>query len=537
MQKTKFLQKFIKYKYSTFSIIILTTLFFLINWWTPTWGDDWWRSELPSNFLHIFERLANEYMTWTGRLSVLFTTYIMMLNYSANMIVFATANTIVMILAIWFMARLSIKEKSDLHFAIALLLGFALLWLLTSAFGEAVLWKTGAIAYFWSSTIALILVERFINPRPFHSKVVAILYIVIALWVGNALENLSVSLVLLFIILFIIDSKTRIFSNLIVFLSLTVGSIVLIVAPGNYVRFARQDSGESIFERFFPLLKRIWEVESSETFSLYILAFILMTLAVTGIKIKERSIFIFGLLAILTAITMVGSTGINYGERTTFVTQFFIIMIILNLIMQGLNSWSYRGKWLLPLGIISIFAVSLILHIPQYLSVHKQYQERLELMKYYKEDNLKRIYIPSMKIPTRKGLKDDIVDGAFFLRDLHGDIAGNGWRNSTFAKYHGFEFATRLNKPHLIYLPILTKQLLSKEYKTIKREENLWIGKSVSGKVIVLDTEHRYPNCRKMSVLVDGVTLKLNALYDTHIISNENKVVTSKYCFYRYEKL
>jgi hypothetical protein len=60
-----------------------------------------------------------------------------------------------------------------------------------------------------------------------------------------------------------------------------------------------------------------------------------------------------------------------------------------------------------------------------------------------------------MSIPHIKELKDDIVDRRYFLRDIHPDQDGNGWRNGTYAQYHGFTFAERIQKPDMIYEPEL----------------------------------------------------------------------------------
>jgi len=77
-----------------------------------------------------------------------------------------------------------------------------------------------------------------------------------------------------------------------------------------------------------------------------------------------------------------------------------------------------------------------------------------------------------MKIPGINGLKDDIMAGRYFLRDIHPDKKGNEWRNTSYANYFGFDFSLRVKKPYLIFLPEL---LSNSNWKIHKSKQNMMV--------------------------------------------------------------
>ncbi|WP_119393438.1 DUF6056 family protein [Salinibius halmophilus] len=504
------------------TVALITLAFFAFNIMTPLWGDDWWRAVPPSNFFDIFSRIASEYMNWTGRVSVLFATFLMLLHYPGHTLVFAIANSLVMFSVMYLTITTIAPKATDIHKAIIGLLTFILLWLLPSAFGEATLWKTGAIAYLWPAAIMLLIAKQLLYPVEL-SRIKLAFYFVLALWLGSALENLSVSAVIFTLALFIVHPVSRTKQNWWLLAALVIGTIVLLAAPGNFARFAAQDDGQSLFVRAYPLFKRIWQVETTETYSVWLISALLLALAVTGVRIKSIQPLAWLFLAVLCATTMIGSTGVNYGGRTAFVAQFFIVLTIVSLAHQALSHWQHPSKYLVIAIPSAAFALSLAVALPQYLAIHKQYQARLETMKYYKAADIERIYVPSMAIPYRRGLSDDIVDGPLFLRDVHQDMPGNEWRNSTFAQYHGFSFATRLDRPRLAFLPQLRGQ-----FTTIAETSGYWLGQAEDG---------RYAGMTPGGICqpLEHEDIRLEPRFDTHLVNSDNLVVTLNYCYYESE--
>ena len=132
-------------------------------------------------------------------------------------------------------------------------------------------------------------------------------------------------------------------------------------------------------------------------------------------------------------------------------------------------------------------------------------------MDYYHAAELKNILLPSTQVPYVQGLRDDIIDKRYFLRDIHMDIPGNGWRNGTYAKYHGFDFAVRVDKPYMIYLPEINDIKSAKiwamgaDYVIFVRQERSVI---LAKKVIYLFTPAEYCSLETNLVLTPADTTK-----------------------------
>ena len=448
-------------------LIALLLLIFALNHFTPLWGDDWWRALEADNALHMFKRIRDEYTSWTGRASVLFLTFVFLLKYPGSVLLFNIVNTLVLcalVLGIFRSAagRFPGKQHAD---AIPLLLIFFSLWFFTRAFGEAVLWKTGAIAYLWVVTAAVFLLTPFVDLLVEHqakadTRVRKWLYPLFAVFWAATLENVAVSCCC-FMLYSLLASLMRGIKIARwywhVLVAQCVGTLILVIAPGNFVRFARQDDGKPLWLRFGKLAETIWQQETTRTYLFIVIAGMLLVLALMNRRFNLQRFYLWFIVGLLFAFTMIGSTGISYGNRTAFVAEVAFVVALANLFYPLLQN--LRPLYIYPLPILvlifGLWGADCIKVFEQYLATWQQTQRREELMQSYREHDIKRILLPSMIIPYSPGLRDNIVEGRYFLRDIHLDSPGNGWRNGTFGKYHYFEFANRIKKPYLIFEPEL----------------------------------------------------------------------------------
>jgi len=463
------LQKTANFNKIGFTLLFATifALLFTLNIFTPTWGDDWWRALAYQDALDVFPRLHDEYMSWTGRLSVLFFTFLLLLKYPGSLTVFAVINSAVfcLLLLISFRAATGRRAQANLADGLTLFSIFLTTWFFTQSFGEAILWKTGAIAYLWVITFSILALIPFIDlvvdNRVKQNTPIRLIFMPIAVLVlAISLENVAVAMscFMLFslFIYWIFHSRPPLWYWLTLAGQL-VGSFILLAAPGNYIRFQRQSDGTPIFERFEKLLSVIWQHGLDETHIFYLFAVLLLLVAVTKIKVNLMRPWLWTLFAMLLAFAMAGSTGVNFQDRTAFVAEIAFIVAITALLAPLCQQLARDIKLYLPatLVLLLFFVMNFTIVFEQHLATHQQGERRAELFKAYEAESIQQILVPSMQIPQVHGLKDDIIDGSYFLRDLHGDTPGNGWRNSTFAKYYGFDFANRVSKPYIIYLPEL----------------------------------------------------------------------------------
>lgn len=531
----------------------ILSLAFWLNLSTPAWGDDWWRSESPGNLLHIFTRIRDEYFGWTGRSSTLFVTYLAMLHYPGSETVFDLANAIAWAFAIFtlFIAGVGRAPQShNLKDSALISLSFLAFFLLPHSLGEAALWTTGSIAYLWPAVLACYLLRQPIQwisaeqDAPIDSqKRLGVAFVASAI-VANSLENLGASLLVLTTFLAVIGRlqgrqvpaamKARI-------AGFGVGFLSLAMAPGNFKRFAAQDDGRSMAERLPDLIAKIWQVEWDETHSLKIVAFLLLLTSLTRAPIRKE-LAIWAVFAAMLALSMLGSTGVNYYQRTAFVAEYAFLIVIVGLIASlSTNSQKspFAFAWQLPLaGFILLAGIATVAPlIRQSHAINKQHQQRLETMRSYAQHELRRIYLPSIRVPGKKNVSDDIVDRGLFLRDIHGDTPGNEWRNSTYGTYHGFEFATRLPQTALLFLPDLEGNTPRFQKLAASGENALWLTSNGRPKIAVILSPGGWCANTRLEIVQDDKAREVSWSPQTQlaVIDSEGNNRTTDYCSFRVE--
>lgn len=444
--------------------LVLLALLALGLFWlhqaTPTWGDDWHRT-LTVDLGTLRERLVWEYQSWTGRLSVLFLTYVLFWQYPGGWLLFNLLNTAVFIALVY---GIAVQAAGSGALRRPALLGFIViaLWFGTASFGEAVLWKTGAIAYLWPATAALWLIPPFITllacgECPPESRLRRWALPWAYFFLAISLENLSAAMAV-FMGMALVAARWQglrpPLSMHLAWLGQMLGSAVLLLAPGNFARYRIQDDGQPLWVRLPLLVERIVEHLSTTVLLLPLLALLFLL----ALQVREtralRLAWAWTLFAGLTALAMLGSTGINFGTRTAFVSE---VVFITAAAVLAAPLLALRGsaivRWPLLALAVSVWAADATKLVEQTLVVAQQTERRSELMASYRAAGIERILLPSMAVPYLGGLKDDHDRGRFFLRDIHLDSPGNGWRNGTYAEDHGFAFANRVPLAAMIHAP------------------------------------------------------------------------------------
>ncbi len=453
--------------------VLVFALQFGLNSFTPLWGDDWWRAVAPGEAADIFTRIADEYRTWGGRLFVLLLTFVFLLKLPGMLVLFNLINSAVFCLLLVAIFRGAVgrypgRARADLILLPAV--WFAV-WFFTQALGEAVFWKTGAVGYLWTVTAALYVIAPYVDllvdeePRSDTRCRLWGLPIVAALW-ATGLETVSLSLTIFMLYAMLAARLRKIALHRWywhVFAGQLAGTLVLITSPGNWVRAARGDDGLGIGYRIILLSRSVWRHVTTEVPILYAMAALLVLLLLMRRRVALHRFYLWLMLGLMTAFAMAGSSGASFGQRTAFAAEICFIVALISLcagLFSGPRALTLRAQvMLLPLyaALLGVFGADIVKTMAQYLAVRQQTQRREELMAAYKALGLKKILLPSMRIPFIDGLRDDIAEGRFFLRDLHPDAPDNGWRNGTYAAYYGFDFANRVDVPHVIFAPELAE--------------------------------------------------------------------------------
>ncbi|MBR5913489.1 MAG: hypothetical protein IKZ58_03935 [Selenomonadaceae bacterium] len=228
---------------------------FTLNYLMPLHRDDydysmiWGTKTHVNSILDVFESTYQHYLLHGGRA---FTVFCLNFFLWLGKFPFDVANAILftaLVVLIYFHARREIKLDEPIILAVTGLLT----WLSLPHFGEVAVWKSGSTVYLWSAVPALIFLLPYnltlagkINLR---GKILpAVVMFFMGIIAGCSVENLGVTVTLLTgAITFYLYKKNRPMHWAAAgSLGSLIGAIILIAAPGNFVRYDVQGEGKGI---------------------------------------------------------------------------------------------------------------------------------------------------------------------------------------------------------------------------------------------------------------------------------------------------
>ena len=260
-----------KMLFSIKTIICLTGLLFLIlNIITPLLADDYTysfiypTSERLKSVADIFVSQYNHYMMHGGRCVAHFIAQFFLL--IGNKLVFNIFNTIIycaFVFLICFHITGSFKNiKPSLFVTINILL-----WFLTPTWGQNFLWLTGSCNYLWTTTIILTFLVPYRksneNPQYKMNLLFSFLFFILGILAGWSNENSAAAVLFLLIAFFIIkiiNKKQPVLFEVLGIIGFLIGFGFLLVAPGNYIRFAESEMVQ--YSMFTKLVTRFISVTS-----------------------------------------------------------------------------------------------------------------------------------------------------------------------------------------------------------------------------------------------------------------------------------
>ena len=236
-------------------VLVIFGVIFALNYLMPLHRDDydysmiWGTTQHVNGISDVIESTYNHYLLHGGRL---FTVFCLNFFLWLGKFPFDVVNAIfftALVLLIYFHARREIKLDEPIILAVTGLLT----WLSLPHFGEVAVWKSGSTVYLWSALPALIFLlpynlalrkNKSLRPTPYFLLPMFLLGLI----AGCSVENLGVTVTLLTAaITFYLHKK-----NLPIHwaaagsLGSLIGVIILIAAPGNYVRYDVQGEGKGI---------------------------------------------------------------------------------------------------------------------------------------------------------------------------------------------------------------------------------------------------------------------------------------------------
>ena len=236
------------------TVIFIFALMFELNNLMPLHRDDydysmvWKTGEHINSVSDVFDSTLRHYFSHGGRF---FTVFCLNLFLWLGKFPFDFANAAmftVLVLLIYFHARREFKISGDAGiFAAAGLMA----WLSFPHFGEVAIWKSGSTVYLWSAVpVAIFLLPyNFFLAKNFPDKKFLLhAMFLLGLIAGCSVENLGVTATLLTAAISYHCYKKNNLQSWMAAGSIgsLIGVIILIAAPGNFVRYDDQSVGKGI---------------------------------------------------------------------------------------------------------------------------------------------------------------------------------------------------------------------------------------------------------------------------------------------------
>lgn len=334
---------------SLIGIIVLTVLTFMVHRKTPFMMDDIWygtnlaTNEPLNNLWDIIDGQVWHFHNWGGRCithGVLQLT-LMMSEFGADVL------NILMTLFLAYMICVVAKKRC----LSAYLMSLSLLFAWNANMKMSMFWQAGTVNYVYSTAWILLFILPFLDEwREKQRKwpLISFWMFPLGLCAGWSNENMGPTCFLLAtatVIYCIKWKKTKVQPWMLLgTIGSLVGSILVVVAPGNFVRSATiEEKGflETVWERFYSMLCA--GTDFLFPMCLLLVFAILIKCVCLKQKLKKHQIVLL-ISAVLSYGAMVLSP--HYPDRATFGTMVLGIVLFIEIIYDMKDDNKIEGTWL-----------------------------------------------------------------------------------------------------------------------------------------------------------------------------------------------
>lgn len=416
-------------------IIFISML--ILNFLTPLLADDYsyglnLAKKRITGIIDIYNYQIWHYFNWGGRTVAHTFAQICLIFSKAIFNIINSLMYTILVYLIYLHGQLNRKEKIEKNAYIIFLIHL-ILWFSIPVFGQSFLWLIGSCNYLWTTVIVLYFLWLFRKDSKENKWYNIVLMFLIGILAGWTNENTSVGLIVILFSSLIIDKVTSKKWNLTKpkvagIIGSVIGFILMICAPGNYVRNAEFKDDTFIIIKF---IKRAIDItENAEIFilPLIITIIILISLRIYHKKKIEKATYPFILGGFAATYSMVASP--TFPERSwTGVIVYFIVAIVI--LIYDLEKINRIYKFIL----VDICIILSIIFIGEYINAAK-------------EINVLRSTWNERRIIIEKSNKNQIFkfyrfetfnskNPAYGLNDIGYDYTA--WPNTSIAKYYGIK--------------------------------------------------------------------------------------------------
>lgn len=420
----------------------------LLQLHVPMFADDLCRAHERMSLANAVDAAIGEYRRWSGRFPVMVLNHLVFSGEGHGMVVLAVLNGLFLFLA-GAALLMVFGGVGGLVFVVVFL---SLAWFATANFGEAVLWKTGSIQFFWGALLATACALPWIragSAKSFAARpVAACAWLVACLLGGMWLENLSVAVVVVAgaaLLASRFGGMPRWPGLLKAGYGLwLVGTLVLLAAPGNYARVDAVGTVEPLPARLAGITSQLL-AHLDPLILLSVIAFLAVALVRRPPDLARRACTAAALAAIgvLAAYATIGAPVVVFTGRVAFVSQWFFVLAALALFPREL----FQPGWHPPLrraALVACALVAVMLVVDArtiyrvYERIDRQEAERHALITAARQRGQLAVKLPPLRFTERWTTHGrEINRGRRFARDI--TIDARHFLNQCFARYHGLE--------------------------------------------------------------------------------------------------
>lgn len=380
--------------------------------------------------MDIFDYQVWHYFNWGGRTVAHTLAQILLVFPKA---VFNILNSFIYTALIYLIYLHGCFNKDNKDNSYMLLLIHLILWFIIPVFGQSFIWLVGSCNYLWTTVIILYFLWLY-RRNTLSEKWYNLLFMfILGLLAGWTNENTSVGLIIILVFSLIINkvetrkfklSKTRLFG----IIGTLAGFVIMICAPGNYIRSAEFKDDTFII---IKIIKRTLDITNN--LENIILPLLIVIIILISLKIyhkkkieKEAYTFILGGFAAIYAMVL----SPTFPERAwTGAIIFFVIAIII--LAYDLDTINRLYKFIL----VDFCIILSIIYVGQYINTARNinylrntWNYRVNVINESDKDKIFEFYKYETYNPRNP---------VYGLDDIGYDP--NAWPNGSISKYYGIK--------------------------------------------------------------------------------------------------
>lgn len=406
-----------------------------LNFLTPLLADDYsyglnLNEKRIASIMDIFDYQVWHYFNWGGRTVAHTLAQILLVFPKA---VFNILNSFTYTALIYLIYLHGCFNKDNKDNSYMLLLIHFILWFIIPVFGQSFIWLVGSCNYLWTTVIILYFLWLY-RRNTLSEKWYNLLFMfILGLLAGWTNENTSAGLIVILVFSLIINkvetkkfelSKTRLFG----IIGTLAGFIIMICAPGNYIRSAEFKDDTFII---IKIIKRTLDITNN--LENIILPLLIVIIILISLKIyhkkkieKETYTFILGGFAAIYAMVL----SPTFPERAwTGAIIFFAIAIVI--LVYDLDTINRLYKFIL----VDFCIILSIIYVSQYMDLARNinylrntWNYRVDVINESDKDKIFEFYKYETYNPRNP---------VYGLDDIGYDP--NAWPNGSISKYYGIK--------------------------------------------------------------------------------------------------